>query len=73
MYKRQLLALVLVGLGVSSLSMAPSKVGLVRLALARHTLAQCQELAEAALHARTARDALDAVRSAANPEVTAIL
>jgi phosphotransferase system enzyme I (PtsI) len=68
-----LLALVLVGLGVSSLSMAPSKVGLVRLALARHTLAQCQELAEAALHARTARDALDAVRSAANPEVTAIL
>ena len=40
-----LLALVLVGLGVTSLSMAPSKVPVVRLALSLHTVAECQRLA----------------------------
>ena len=43
------LAPVLVGLGVTSLSMAPSALAEVRAALAAHTLAQCQELARAAL------------------------
>ncbi|HEV2639759.1 MAG TPA: phosphoenolpyruvate--protein phosphotransferase [Actinocrinis sp.] len=43
------LALVLVGLGVSSLSMAPSAIAEVRAALAAHTLDQCRALAAAAL------------------------
>ena len=68
-----LLALVLVGLGVTSLSMAPSKVPVVRLALSLHTLADCRQLADAARAARTARDALDAVRERARPELTDLL
>jgi phosphotransferase system enzyme I (PtsI) len=68
-----LLALVLVGLGVSSLSMAPSKVGIVRLALATHSLAECRHLAALARAARTAVDALDAVRQNASPELVALL
>ncbi|HEX6869474.1 MAG TPA: phosphoenolpyruvate--protein phosphotransferase, partial [Micromonosporaceae bacterium] len=43
-----LLALVLVGLGITSLSMAPNGVPAVRYALARTTTAQCEELAAAA-------------------------
>ncbi|MBS2962547.1 phosphoenolpyruvate--protein phosphotransferase [Actinocrinis puniceicyclus] len=43
------LAPVLVGLGVTSLSMAPSAIPEVRAALAEHTLRQCRELARAAL------------------------
>ena len=68
-----LLALVLAGLGVSSLSMAPSKVPVVRLALSLHTLPQCQGLAAAAREAATAKDALDAVRSRARTELTDLL
>ncbi|WP_237565978.1 phosphoenolpyruvate--protein phosphotransferase [Ornithinimicrobium cerasi] len=68
-----LLALVLVGLGASSLSMAPGKVPLVRLALARHTLPQCRQLAQLARTARTAGEAHDAVRAAASAELTALL
>lgn len=43
------LALVLVGLGVTSLSMAPSAIPEVRAALAAHTLADCRRMAAAAL------------------------
>ena len=68
-----LLALVLTGLGVTSLSMAPAKVPLVRLSLSVHSLPQCQRLAAVARSARTARDGLDAVREEANPELVAIL
>jgi phosphotransferase system enzyme I (PtsI) len=68
-----LLALVLVGVGATSLSMAPSKVPMVRLALSLHTVAQCQDLAHAARTARTARDALEAVRTAARKELTDLL
>ena len=68
-----LLALVLVGLGVSSLSMAPSKVPIVRFALSRHTVAECLQLAGLARAARTAQDAHDAVRAAASTELTSIL
>jgi phosphotransferase system enzyme I (PtsI) len=68
-----LLALVLAGLGVSSLSMAPSKVPVVRLALSLHDLAQCQGLATAARAAATAVDALAAVRERAGSELTALL
>ena len=66
-----LLALVLAGLGVSSLSMAPSKVSLVRFALSLHELPTCQQMAQAAQHARTAVDARDAVLAMADrPYVT---
>ncbi len=68
-----LLALVLAGLGVSSLSMAPSKVPVVRLALSLHTLPECQGLATEARAARTAREGLEAVRSRARSELTDLL
>jgi phosphotransferase system enzyme I (PtsI) len=68
-----LLALVLVGLGVSSLSMAPGKVPAVRVALAAHTQLDCQQLAAAARAAATATEARDAVRAAASAELLAIL
>ena len=68
-----LLALVLAGLGVSSLSMAPSKVSLVRFALSLHDLATCQVMAQAALDARTAVDARDAVLEKAVPELRDLL
>ena len=68
-----LLALVLVGLGVTSLSMAPSKVPVVRLALSLHSVAECQRLAQVARGSRTAVDALTAVREAASTELTDLL
>ena len=68
-----LLALVLAGLGVSSLSMAPSKVSLVRYALSLHDLATCQQMAHAALAARTAADARDAVLALAQRELSELL
>jgi phosphotransferase system enzyme I (PtsI) len=43
------LAVVLAGLGVTSLSMAPSAIAEVRAALAEHTLADCRRLAAKAL------------------------
>ena len=68
-----LLALVLAGLGVSSLSMASSKVPIVRLALSRHSLPECQGLANVAREAPTAREALASVRSRARSELTDLL
>jgi phosphotransferase system enzyme I (PtsI) len=68
-----LLALVLAGLGVSSLSMAPSRVPVVRLALSLHTLTECRELATVARAAHTAQDAHEAVRSRARAELTDLL
>ncbi len=52
-----LLACVLVGLGVTSLSMAPSAIAPVRAALAARTHADCTRMARAALTAGTAADA----------------
>ncbi|RMI09236.1 phosphoenolpyruvate--protein phosphotransferase [Cellulomonas triticagri] len=46
-----LMALVLTGLGVTSLSMSPSALPAVRFALRRHTLDQCRAMADAALAA----------------------
>ncbi len=46
-----MLALVLVGLGITSLSMAPACLADVRAALAERTLAECQALAQVALDA----------------------
>jgi phosphotransferase system enzyme I (PtsI) len=57
-----LLALILVGLGVTSLSMAPVSLPEVRAMLAGHDLATCQRLAAAALDAEDAEAARDAVR-----------
>ncbi|MGW3230692.1 phosphoenolpyruvate--protein phosphotransferase [Kitasatospora sp. NPDC001095] len=57
------LALVLVGLGITSLSAAPSSLPEVRAALAAHTLEECRELAELALRADDAADARGKVRS----------
>jgi phosphotransferase system enzyme I (PtsI) len=60
------LALVLVGLGVTSLSMAVGKIAAVRTALAKHTLVQCQELAALALTQQTWQSARDTVLTTAN-------
>src|SRR3954447_24692303 len=61
-----LLAPVLVGLGVGSLSMAPVGLAAVRATLAEQTLEQCQAMAEAALAADTPADARSAVRALAS-------
>ena len=66
-------ALVLVGLGVKSLSMAPGKVNAVRAALALHDLETCQKMAEAALDARTAAEAREAVLALADPVLKDLL
>src|SRR5829696_2402576 len=59
-----LLALVFVGLGITSLSMAPVSIPAVRAAVAGHTLAECRGLATLALDAEDGRDARNAVRAA---------
>jgi len=61
------LALVLTGLGVTSLSMAVSKVPAVRTVLAAHTLAQCQALAGIARASAGPEEAREAVLAAAEP------
>jgi phosphotransferase system enzyme I (PtsI) len=68
-----LLALVLVGLGVTSLSMAPSSLPSVRRALAAHTLEQCREMAQAVRDADDAPSARAAVRSRVDPDLLALL
>jgi phosphotransferase system enzyme I (PtsI) len=56
-----LLALVFVGMGVTSLSMSRASVPAVRALLVRHSLADCRELADRALAARDHMAARDAV------------
>jgi phosphotransferase system enzyme I (PtsI) len=58
------LALVLVGLGVTSLSMAPPSLADVRMLIGRHSLADCRRLAELALTAPDATSARDRLRGA---------
>lgn len=60
-----LLAVVLVGLGATSLSMAPAALADVRLALSERTLDEARSLAEIALAAENAADARQAVAEAA--------
>jgi phosphoenolpyruvate-protein phosphotransferase (PTS system enzyme I) len=67
------LALVLAGLGVTSLSMAPGKVAAVRTSLAAHSLERCQQLAAAARAAVTAAQAKAAVLALADPVVMDLL
>ncbi|TDC67574.1 phosphoenolpyruvate--protein phosphotransferase [Actinomadura sp. GC306] len=57
------LACVLVGLGVTSLSMSAPSLPLVRAALARHTLAECRRAAAAARASRTPEQAREAART----------
>lgn len=67
------MALVLTGLGVTSLSMSPAAVPAVRFALSRHTLATCQEVAAAARAGRTAPEARAAALALLDPEVVDVL
>jgi phosphotransferase system enzyme I (PtsI) len=57
------LAVVLAGLGITSLSMAAQAIPAVREALATRTLEECQRLAVAALHAPDAVAARSVVTS----------
>jgi phosphotransferase system enzyme I (PtsI) len=59
-----LLAVVLVGLGITSLSMSPSALADVRATLRQYTLEQAQRAADAAIDARDADSARKAVREA---------
>ena len=67
------MALVLAGLGVRSLSMAPAAVPAVRFALARHTRGTCQQIARAALGARTAEQARAACLALVEDQVREVL
>ena len=67
------MALVLVGLGVGSLSMAPSKVAAVRFALSRTTFMECGAIAQAALAAENAEEAREAVRALVDSDVLALI
>ncbi len=62
-----LLALVLTGLGVSSLSMAVTRVPAVRAALSLHDLGTCGAMAAAARAARSPQEGRDAVLALTNP------
>ncbi len=66
-------ALAAAGLGVTSLSMATSKVAAVQTALAAHDLAQCQAIAAALRGARGPLQAQSSVLALADPVLTDLL
>lgn len=66
-----LLAVVLVGLGATSLSMSPSALADVRASLARYTLGDAKAIAESALAADGAAEAKSAARALAADLTTA--
>lgn len=68
-----LLALVLAGLGIHSLSAGASRRRLVRASLASHTRAQCERIAAAARAATSPQDARDAALALADPLVADLL
>ncbi|MGN8244270.1 putative PEP-binding protein [Cellulomonas soli] len=68
-----LMALVLTGLGITSLSMSAGAVPAARFAVRRHTLAQCQAIADAALAAGSAAEARAAALALTAPEVRSAL
>lgn len=68
-----LMALVLTGLGVTSLSMSVQRVPMVRWALSQHTTKECVHLAEVARAADSAEAALAAVHAEASKELTDLL
>ncbi|MFH9860772.1 phosphoenolpyruvate--protein phosphotransferase [Streptomyces sp. NPDC017202] len=63
-----LLACVLTGLGVTSLSMGSASIPYVRATLAKYTLAQCERAAAAARATDSAEDAREAVRAVLSGE-----
>lgn len=63
-----LLACVLTGLGVTSLSMGAASIPYVRATLAKHTLAQCERAASAARAADSAHDARIAAQAVLSGE-----
>ncbi|GAA4113797.1 MULTISPECIES: phosphoenolpyruvate--protein phosphotransferase [Streptomyces] len=63
-----LLACVLTGLGVTSLSMGAASIPYVRATLAKYTLAQCERAAAAARAADTAEDARNAAQAVLSGE-----
>ncbi|RCH67257.1 phosphoenolpyruvate--protein phosphotransferase [Streptomyces sp. SDr-06] len=63
-----LLACVLTGLGVTSLSMGAASIPYVRATLAKYTLAQCERAASAARAADTAEDARKAAQAVLSGE-----
>ena len=67
------MALVLAGLGITSLSMAPAAIPSVRFALGTHSLATCRAVADAARTARSAADAYGAALSLVEPAVREVL
>ncbi|KAA9111266.1 phosphoenolpyruvate--protein phosphotransferase [Microbacterium rhizomatis] len=68
-----LLAVVLVGLGATSLSMAPTALADVRASLLQFSLDDARRVAEAALAADDAASARDAAREAAAAPITATI
>ncbi|MCM3899263.1 MULTISPECIES: phosphoenolpyruvate--protein phosphotransferase [Actinomycetes] len=68
-----LLALVLTGLGVASLSMAPTKVNAVRAALRMHDLATCQQMAAFAVDAPNAKEGRENVMKLVAPAMLDLL
>jgi len=68
-----LMALVLTGMGITSLSMAPASIPAARYALRNHTYAECQAIAQAALGASTAEGARAAALALVKPAVKAAL
>jgi phosphotransferase system enzyme I (PtsI) len=68
-----LMALVLVGFGVSSLSMSPAAVATARYILSQHTLDWCRALATAALAAKSAEEAREVVVSRIDQKVRTLL
>ena len=67
------MALVLTGLGVTSLSMSPAAVPAVRFILSRHSLTVCREIAAAARAGRTAPEAQAAALALVDPHVREVL
>ncbi|MFZ2261640.1 MAG: phosphoenolpyruvate--protein phosphotransferase [Luteococcus japonicus] len=68
-----LMALVLTGLGVTSLSMSIQRVPMVRWALSQHTIDDCVRFADLARSAGSAESGLAAVRAAASRDLTELL
>ena len=67
------MALVLTGLGVTSLSMSPAAVPGVRFILSKHSLGVCREIAAAARAGRTAPEAHAAALALVDPQVRGVL
>ncbi|MEP7763212.1 phosphoenolpyruvate--protein phosphotransferase [Sanguibacter sp. 25GB23B1] len=67
------MALVLAGMGITSLSMAPAAIPSVRFALGAHSMTTCRAVAAAARSARSAAAAYRAALSLVEPEVREVL